>query len=277
MNTYIWASEFTEARLELLPKLRAHGFDGVEVPIFRPSVFPAAALRARLQGEGLACTAVSALVRGQSLVTEDAQVRQRTLDHLRAMVAAAAEAGATILAGPFYNPVGEMTGRRRTGDEWSRLVDALRELGPALDAHGITLAIEPLNRFETYVLNTQAEAATLCREVGHPRVGVLFDTFHATIEEKDLGASLRGLGETLAHVHISENDRGIPGSGHVPWQAVFDALTEMRYDGWLTIESFGFALGDLSAAASIWRDIEASPELIAWEGIRFLRQHWPAR
>jgi D-psicose/D-tagatose/L-ribulose 3-epimerase len=271
VNTYIWSAEFTAAQLPLVALLRAHGFDGIEVPIFRPAAFPAAALRRELEAHGLACTAVSAFVPGQSLITDAPDVRRRTRQHLTDACAAAAEAGATVFAGPLYSPVGDLPGRRRTDDEWNRAIAGYQELTPTLDALGLTLAIEPLNRFETSFLNTAADATALCAAVGHPRVGVLFDTFHANIEEKDPAASLRRVGPHLAHVHASENDRGTPGRGHVPWRAVFDALRDLRYDGWVTIESFGFALGELSAAASIWRDIEASPESIAFDGLPFLR------
>jgi D-psicose/D-tagatose/L-ribulose 3-epimerase len=137
----------------------------------------------------------------------------------------------------------------------------------------MVLAIEPLNRFETYFLNTAADAALLCDQINHPDIGILFDTFHANIEEKDIAAGIRTVGRHLRHVHTCENDRGIPGSGHVGWTAVFQALRDLRYDGWLTIESFGFNIGDISAAAAIWRDIEMTPDSIAFEGVKFLREH----
>jgi D-psicose/D-tagatose/L-ribulose 3-epimerase len=134
------------------------------------------------------------------------------------------------------------------------------------------LAIEPLNRFETYFLNTTADAVALCREVNHPNIGILWDTFHANIEEKDIAASLLSTGRYLKHVHTCENDRGTPGNGHVDWQGVFRSLRKLGYNEWLTIESFGFAIGEISAAASIWRDIEPHSEDIAWDGIKFLQQ-----
>src|SRR4029077_4642821 len=145
-------------------------------------------------------------------------------------------------------------------------------LGDTLISHGVTLAVEPLNRFETYFLNTAADAVKFCDEIDHPNVGVLFDTFHANIEEKDIAQGYRTVGRHLKHVHTCENDRGIPGTGHVEWKSVFQALRDVHYDGWLTIESFGFALGALSTAAAIWRDIEKTPESIAFEGIKFLKK-----
>ena len=271
VNSFIWSAEFGAAQLPLLPKIRGWGFDGVEVPIFRPREFAAAEIRAAVTANDLECTVCSVLLQGLSLISEDSSVRRAALTHVREVIKAAADAGTKVLAGPLYCPVGYLPGRRRTPDEWNWAVEAYQQLGDTLVAYDMTLAIEPLNRFETYFLNTAADAARLAEEVNHPNVGVLFDTFHANIEEKKIGDGYRTLGRHLKHVHTCENDRGIPGSGHVEWDDVFRALRDVRYDGWLTIESFGFALGDLSAAAAIWRDIETTPESIAVEGLKFLR------
>jgi D-psicose/D-tagatose/L-ribulose 3-epimerase len=272
VNTFIWSLEYDRSVEALLPRIKEHGFDGVEVPLFRPAEFPAAGIRKDTEANGLECTVCSVLVKGLSLISDDAEVRRQTLLHLRDVIKAVADAGAKIVAGPLYCPVGYLPGRRRTGDEWNWAVEGYQSLSATLAANGVTLAIEPLNRFETYFLNTAADAVALCDQIGDRNVGVLFDTFHANIEEKDIAAGYRTVGKHLKHVHTCENDRGIPGSGHVEWSAVFQAMRDLQYDGWLTIESFGFALGELSAAASIWRDIESSPESIAFEGVRFLRK-----
>jgi D-psicose/D-tagatose/L-ribulose 3-epimerase len=272
VNTFIWSESFDRTNLPLLPRVKNWGFDGVEVPLFRPSEFAAADIRRGVEENGLECTVCSVLVDGLSLVSDDADVRRKTLAHMKEAVKASAEAGASVIAGPLYCPVGYLPGRRRTLDEWKRAVEGHQALGDTLASHAVTIAIEPLNRFETFFLNTAADAARLSAEINHPNVGILFDTFHANIEEKDIGAGYRTVGKHLKHVHTCENDRGIPGSGHVEWTGVFRALREIGYDGWLTIESFGFALPQLSAAAAIWRDIEASPESIAVEGVKFLKR-----
>jgi D-psicose/D-tagatose/L-ribulose 3-epimerase len=206
-----------------------------------------------------------------SLISEDAAARARGRAHLADCIRSAEEVGAKILAGPLYSPVGYLPGRRRTEDEWKWAVEGYHAIAAVLDAHDVAIAIEPLNRFETYFLNTADDAVKLCDEIGHPKVGILFDTFHANIEEKDVAQAYRKVAPHLKHVHTCENDRGTPGTGHVDWPGVFQALRDIRYDGWLTIESFGFALGGLSAAASIWRDIAPTPESIAFEGIKFLK------
>lgn len=271
VNTFIWTAQFDSSSLPLLPAIKEHGFDGIEIPVFRPSTFEAAPIRRGAEAIGLEVNTCTVMVDGMSLIHADPEIRRRTQAHLRDCIRATADAGGHLLAGPLYSPVGYLPGRRRTADEWAWAIEGFQSLGEVLIENHITLAIEPLNRFETYFLNTAADAVALCDCIDHPRIGVLFDTFHANIEEKDIAAAYRSLGHYLKHVHLCENDRGTPGSGHIDWPGVFGALRDLKYDGWLTIESFGFALGEISAAASIWRDIEMSPESIAWDGIGFLK------
>ena len=272
VNVFIWTASFDQSNFGLLPLVKEKGFDGVEVPLFRPADFPAAQIRRALESYALEATACSILTGGANIISDDASVRQKTRTHMEECIQAAAEAGIKIIAGPLYSPVGHLPGRRRNADEWKWAVECYQSLGPVLAKHGVTIAIEPLNRFETYFLNTTADGAALCDEIGHPSVGLLLDTFHANIEEKSIGQAYRTAGKRLKHVHTCENDRGTPGSGHVEWKDVFAAIREIGYDGWLTIESFGFSLGELSAAASIWRDLAPTPDDIAFEGVKFLKQ-----
>jgi D-psicose/D-tagatose/L-ribulose 3-epimerase len=276
VNTFIWTSEFTPANLGLLPRLKAAGFDGVELPVAQPAGFRSTDVRRALESNGLECTVCSVILTEFNLVGADADVRRRTQQHIRDVVKVAADLGATLVDGPLYSPVGYLPGRRRTADEWAWAIEGYQAVIPALEANGMTLAIEPLNRFETYFLNTAADATALCDAVGHERVGVAFDTFHAGIEAKSIPEACRGIGRHLKHVQISENDRGTPGSGHVDWTGVFDVLADMKYDAWLTIESFGPNLGEFSSAVCIWRDIEPVAEAIAFDGLSFLRRRYPA-
>jgi D-psicose/D-tagatose/L-ribulose 3-epimerase len=272
-NTFIWSGACDPTVEEVLPLIKEHGFDGVELPLFRPAEFPAARIRKATEANGLEINFCSVLVDGLSLISGEPGIRSKTIEHLKAMIETAAGVDAAIIAGPLYSPVGFLPGRRRTEDEWKWAIEGYQALGDTLAACRVQLAIEPLNRFETFFLNTAADARRLSEQVGHPNVGILFDTFHANIEEKDIGNGFRVVGKHLKHVHTCENDRGTPGSGHVEWDGVFRALAELRYDGWLTIESFGFALEDISAAAAIWRDIEQTPSEIAFKGIEFLKKH----
>ncbi|HWQ56558.1 MAG TPA: sugar phosphate isomerase/epimerase family protein [Bryobacteraceae bacterium] len=276
VNAFIWTANFGPSDLPLLPPIKQHGFDGVEVGIFAAPTFPAAAIRKGVEASGLECTCCSVLPEGLHAGSSDPEIRRKTVQHLSACVQAVAEAGSKIIAGPLYSPVGYLPGRRRTTDEWRWAVESFQALGPVGTECGVTLCLEPLNRFETYFLNTASDAAAFCDAVNHPNIGILFDTFHANIEERDIAQGFRTVAKHLKHVHTCENDRGAPGSGHVEWDAVFAALRDVGYDGWLTIESFGFSLGALSAAASIWRDIAPTPESIAWDGIQFLKRKMSA-
>lgn len=268
VNTLLWTAAFDARHLDLLPRIKEWGFDGVEIARFEFADFPAVRIRRAVESNGLECIFCSALTGERSLASGEGSARGFLEDAIRC----AADVGASLLVGPFCSPIGYLPGRRRTDDEWKRVVDELRALGPVLDECGVTLAIEPLNRFETFFLNTAADARALCDAVDHPRIGILFDTFHANIEEKSIAAGLRSAGPRLKHVHACENDRGIPGSGHVAWSEMRDGLREIGYDGWVVIESFGFAIPEIAAAACIWRDLAGSPEEIAAEGLSHLRQ-----
>ncbi len=271
INTFLWSGNFGSADFHILPEVKQHGFDGVEVTLLDLSNFEAKAIRKALAEFELGCTVCAVLPNSYSLVSADQAVRQRSLAYLKNCIEAVAEAGSSMVAGPLYSPVGYLPGTRRSADEWKRCVQAYQDLTPTLEQHGVTVAIEPLNRFETYFLNLTSDAVKLCEEINHPQVGILWDTFHANIEEKNSAQALLQTGRHLKHVHTCENDRGTPGSGHVDWSGVFSALHYLKYDGWLTIESFGFKIDALSAAASIWRDLAPTTDEIAWNGLKFLQ------
>lgn len=274
VNTLLWTAAFERKHFDLLPRIREWGFDGVEIAGFSFDGFPAAGIRARLEAEKLEATMCTALTGKTSLVDPETHAEAR--DFLKSAIRAAGEIGARILCGPVCAPVGLLPGRRRTGGEWELAIKGLQELIPTLEDADVTLAVEPLNRFETYFLNTAADASALCDAVGHSRVGVLFDTFHANIEEKTITSACARLGPHLNHVHTCENDRGTPGTGHVQWRELFQSLRALNYDSWLVIESFGFAIKEIAAAASIWRDLAASVDEIASDGLRFLLEQTPA-
>jgi len=272
-NTFIWTEAFGPEHFGILPRLKEAGFDGIEVAMLAPASLPAASIRRELQKYELECTCCSAFGPGLSLASKDREERRKAQTHVRDSLKAAAELGASLVAGPLYTPVGYFTGGRRTADEWRRTVDSWHELAQDVRQSAVKVAIEPLNRFETYFLNIASDAAALCNEIGDPNIGILLDTFHCNIEEKSIGPALKAAGRHLMHIHSCENDRGIPGTGNVNWPEFFQTLAEIGYDGWLTIESFGFSLGAISAAAAIWRDLAPSPESIALEGITFLREN----
>jgi len=272
INTLLWTASFDRQHLDLIPKARAGGFDAIEVARFDFNGFPAAEVRRTAEKEGMGTVFCSALTGRQSLVSDDPEIRRQTREFIKDGIRVTAEIGAKTFIGPYCSAVGYLPGRRRTEDEWKRCVEELRGLVPTLREHGVTIALEPLNRFETYFLNTAADATRLCDEVGDEHVGILGDTFHFNIEEKSIPNAYRTCGRHLKHVHTCENDRGIPGSGHIDWSGVFKALRELKYDGYVSIESFGSAIKEIAAAACIWRDLAPSSDAIAFEGVAFLKR-----
>jgi D-psicose/D-tagatose/L-ribulose 3-epimerase len=273
INTFLWTTAFDETHLALLPQLKEHGYDGIEIARFQFDDFDAAKIGAEIERNGLGCTVCSGLIGELNLVSDDIAVRQRTLSFVKQVVQITAELGASTLGGAFYSPIRYLPNRRRTPDEWQWAVEGLQSLGDTLVEYGVTLAVEPINRFETYFLNTTADGVALCDAVNHPNVGLLIDIFHANIEEKDIATAILSADRHLKHVHVCSNDRGTPGSGHVAWDRVNAALGEIQYDRWLVIESFDFLNHQSAALARIWRDLASTPEAIAYEGLAFLKQY----
>jgi D-psicose/D-tagatose/L-ribulose 3-epimerase len=272
VHTFLWTRTFDESNLNLLPQLKENGFDGIEIARYHFDNFSTARIGAAIRRQELDCTLCCGLTGQYSLISEDTSIRQKTLAFLQDAVRVAAELGAQRLVGPLVAPIGALRGRRRNDAEWEWAIAGLQQLGDTLMAHDITLAIEPMNRYQTYFLNTAADAVELCKQVNHPQIGILFDLFHANIEEKCISAAIRAAGSYLKHLHVCENDRGIPGTGHLNWSDVFKALQEIRYDDWVVIESFNFNDAELSGAACVWRDLAPHPEAIAYEGLLFLKE-----
>jgi len=270
VNTMVWTTSVTPRQAPLLTRIKEWGFDGVELFLSPDEPGDIPSVRKVLDDLGLERTTCSVLPPGSNPVSAQAEVRERGREFLKICVERTADLGAKLICGPIYAGLGVMTGRRRTEDEWRWAVDNLQAAAQHAGPVGVTLCIEALNRFETYFLNTQQDAARLVQAVGAPNVKVHFDTFHANIEEQNPAASVRAIASQLGHVHISENDRGIPGTGHNDWSGILSTLREVGYDGWLTIESFAQPEPDLAAAA-IWRDLAPSGDELALQGLQFIK------
>ena len=271
MNLLLWSGEINEGLLPVLEKLKAIGFDGVEIPMFNLDL-DYANWGQRLDDLGLARTAVTVRNLEDNPISSDAAVRakgvalnQRTLDCCAAV-------GAETLVGPYHSAIGHFTGCGPTSDEWKWGVDSMRAVAEHASKVGVRLGVEALNRFECYLLNAHSDSARFAREVEHPACGIMYDTFHANIEEKDPAGVLNEIRDMLCHVHISENDRSTPGAGHVDWKATFQGLKNIDYNGWLVIEAFGMALPELAAATKIWRRMFNDELELAAQGLKFMKQ-----
>lgn len=271
INLLLWTGNFETANVSLFPKMRKMGYDGVELPIFSPEQVDAKTVKNALEDNGLGCTFCTIMPPDHSLVQDDPVNRQKGVDYLKTVIDLAKAVNCETICGPMHSPVGLLVGRGRTAEEWDRAVDSYRKVAEHADAAQMPLAIEPLNRFETYFLNTAADTVKIAEQVGSDYLGLHYDTFHANIEEKDPVQAIRDSGKRILHFHCSENDRGICGSGHVPWKASFDALKDIGYNQWLTVESFLPAIKELAAAAAIWRELAPSAEVLAEESLAFMK------
>lgn len=277
MCLFLWTTRVTRDHEAILRDLKATGFDGVEVPVFEGTVDDYRRTADLLDEIGLERTAVSAMGDpANNLIGADAATRAAGVAHVRWAVDCAAALGATTLCGPLHSTLGHFSGTGPTAEEFARSVASQRAIGDHAAKRGVTIGLEALNRFECYLVNTQDALSAHLAEIGHPHIRAMYDTFHANIEETDpVGAFTRNLG-TIVHIHISENDRGVPGRGNIPWAETFSAIRASGYDDWLTIEAFGRALPDLAAATKIWRDLAESPQAVYRDGYRQIRQHLEA-
>jgi D-psicose/D-tagatose/L-ribulose 3-epimerase len=271
VNTMVWTTRVTEQHQPLFSRIRDWGFDGVELFLSPNEPSDLQAVGRILDTVGLERTTCSVLPRDANLIGADPDVRTRGVALLKRCIERTAELGSALICGPLYAGLGVMTGHRRTEEEWNWAVEGMHDAAVRCRELGVTLCLEPLNRFETYFLNTLEDTARLVRTVGEPNLRVHFDTFHANIEEKHPADSVRAAADVLGHVHISENDRGIPGTGSIDWRGVLLALKETGYNGWMTIESFAQPEPELAAAAAIWRDLAPSGDELASQGLQFIK------
>jgi D-psicose/D-tagatose/L-ribulose 3-epimerase len=274
MNLLLWTAHTTAEHFPLFAKLKQAGFDGVEMPLFQGDEAHYKKIGQELKNLGLACTTVTCCSAEANPVSPDPAVRKKASAHHKWALEMSAACGSTILAGPYHSALGVFTGSGPTDDEKKRAVEVLRVAAEEAKKNHVMLAVEYLNRFECYLLTTAVDARTLVKQVNHPNFRMMYDTFHANIEEKDITQAIVGAGDSIIHVHISENDRGTPGTGHVHWAETFRALKQIKYDGWMTIESFGRSLPDLAAATKIWRDLFPSAEEVYTKGIKFMKEMW---
>jgi len=272
LNVFLWSGQTDERLFPVLEKMRKWGYDGAEFPFFHTDESVYRKVKGKLDELGLKATGCTVCTPDKNLISDSADVRRAGVDHLKDMLRMCRILGAEVLCGPLGPPLGQLVGRGRTADEWKRAVEGLREVGPYAEEMGVTVAVEYLNRFETYFINTAADLKALVAEVDHPSIRMMFDTFHANIEEKNIYKAAKSCGKYLAHVHVSENDRGIPGTGRIPWNELRKALKELKYKGWITIESFGQAVPEIAAAAAIWRPLFKDNEEVAKKGIKFMKR-----
>jgi D-psicose/D-tagatose/L-ribulose 3-epimerase len=273
MNLLLWTADVTAEHVPLMESIKALGYDGVELPIFAPDAKKFALLGKHLDDLGLERSACTIRAEADNPISPDARVREKGFEANKAVLDSCAAAGVHALVGPFHSALGSFSGAAANQDEWKWGVEEMRRTAEYAAERGVVLGLECLNRFECYLLGTHADTARFTREVDHPNCRMIYDTFHANIEEKNVAEAIRSCADVLAHVHICENDRSTPGSGGVRWQETFDTLSEVGYDGWMVVEAFGSSLPELVAATKIWRKMYESEEQLARDALAFMKQN----
>ncbi|SFI08432.1 sugar phosphate isomerase/epimerase family protein [Planctomicrobium piriforme] len=274
LNLLLWTSGVDESIFPTLEKIKSWGYDGVELPVFDMQEPAYAKIGKKLAELGLGSTAVTVCTDAENPISPEASIRQAGVDRIKKAVDMCAAAGATHLCGPIHSALGTFVGRGRTEEEWKWGQDSLAKAADYAQKQKVTLVVEYLNRFEAYFLNCAEDTGRFCREVNHPNLKMMYDTFHANIEEKDPFAAVAACQDQMVHVHISENDRSTPGEGQINWDASFEALRRANYDGWFMIEAFGLALPELAAATRIWRRMFPNEEYLATNGLAFMKSRW---
>jgi D-psicose/D-tagatose/L-ribulose 3-epimerase len=272
-STFIWTSPFGDDTLGLLQRIAEQGFDTVEICVEDPTRLSGAAVARAAADAGLEVLVCGAFGPSRDVSHADPDVRAGAIAYLRTCVDIAQEVGSPLVAGPMYSATGraELLDPDDRAPLRERAVEALQTVAAYAAERDVTLAIEPLNRFETDLVNTVEQGVALCADIGGPNVGLLLDTFHMNIEEKDIGAAIRSAGTYLRHFHACENDRGAPGSGHIAWPEVFAALADAGFDDTIVIESFTPEIKEIARAVSLWRPVAPDGDTLAREGLAFLR------
>jgi len=273
LSTFVLASPFSDADLGLFGKVKSFGYEQVEVCIEDPGRLTASAVAKAAAEEGLSVLVCGAFGPDRDISHEDEQRRRGGTGYLRHCVDFAAAVGSTLVSGPMYAPTGQArlldAGARAA--QWARATESLAQVAEHARAANVRLAVEPLNRFETDLVNTVEQGVRLCADVGADNVGLLLDTFHMNIEEKSLPAAITTAGPRVFHFQASENDRGTPGSGHIAWEEIVAALRGIDYAGSVVVESFLPTVQEIARAVSLWRPVADSMDALAADSVRYLR------
>ena len=272
MCMFLWTTKIGTEHGALLADIKKTGFDGVEIPVFEGSAADYVATGRMLDDLGLERTAVTAMGDpALNLISADATHRAAGVEYMKHALECCAALGADRISGPLHSTLGHFSGIGPTQAEFEYSIESQRQIGDIATKHGITVCLEALNRFECYLLNTMDGLAEHIKAINHPNIRAMYDTFHANIEEADPIGALTRNKDVVHHIHISENDRGVPGRGNIPWADTYAAIKGTSYDGWLTIEAFGRGLPDLAAATKVWRDFAESPEAVYRDGYAHIR------
>lgn len=273
-STFLWVSPFSTADLDLLDKVKKAGFDVIEIAVEDASIVNWDKVKERATELDLSITISGAFGFDRDISHTDPAIRKNGKQYIIDCIKIAQNMGSPVFGGPVYSAVGKtrIVSEEQKKMERAWCVENLKEVSKIAADHGVTIGLEPLNRFETDMVNTVDQALLIVKEVSSPNLKITLDTFHANIEEKDIPESIRKIGKSLlCHVQANESDRGTPGTGHLEWEGISTALVDIGYDGAVVIETFGQPSEALARAACIWRPLAASADELATEGLAFYK------
>ena len=271
INLLLWTDSMHDGLIPVVETLKDMGYDGVEMPLFEPNKDLYADWGKKLDAIGLERTAVTIRSADANPISSDASVRKAAVDALKKTIDCCHAAGVKLLAGPTHSAIGEFSGSGPTADEIKWGAESMRQAAEYAASADVTIVVEYLNRFENYFLTSVAQTISFLGEVDHPNLRMMYDTFHANIEEKNLSDAIDAAMPWTRLVHISENDRSTPGQGHVAWNETFDAIKKTNWDGWMVVEAFGLALPAIVAATKIWRKMYSTEEQLARDALSFMK------
>lgn len=270
-NLLLWTTFVEEEHADTLALLKRVGYDGVEIPAGDGPVDHYHTVRKLADDAGLACTAIAMATPEADPTSPDKAIRQAALERIKSRIDCAQILGSPILGGPLYGPHKTFRDELLTHDDTKRAASVLADAMDHAEAAGVTLCLEPLNRFEIQLVNTCDQAMELVRAVGHPRLAVHYDTHHAHIEERSHEDALLATKNHVGHFHFSESHRGTLGTGMIDWSAVGRGIRANGYDGWCVVEAFGTYVDGLRQAANVFRNAFDSREEVAESGLEFMR------
>jgi len=271
MNLLLWTTDINEGLYPIIENLKDIGFDGVEVPLGDEDIKAYQALGRKIQELNMGCTCVTSVFEDANPASPDKSIRLNAVDQMKWRIDMAKELGATNICGPFHSAFAYFSGEPPTELERKHSIEVMRKAAEYAGEMGIILTPEALNRFECYLYNTLDDIVELITAVGHPNMKMIFDTHHAHIEEKNSAESIHKFADLIGHVHISESDRGTPGSGQVHWDSIFKAFHEINYNGWLTIEAFSRNKEEFASNINVWRNFQDSLDEIYQDGFLFIQ------
>jgi len=277
VSTWLWTSPFNTETLKIFPKIKAMGYDAVEIPVEDPALVDIAKVKEALEENELQPVICGAFGPSRDLTSDDPALHKISFDYIESCLEICSALGAGFFAGPMYSAVGKarLVSPEQKKTEWERAVSNLFKVCRMAEERGLALAIEPLNRFESDLINTAKDVLQLITDINHPAANVLLDGFHMNIEERDIEQAIRLAGDKLLHLQVSENYRGTPGTGQARWDAYLRGLKAIHYKGIVSIESFTPDVKELAGAVCIWKPLVESQDGFAQEGLRFLKS-WAA-